>query len=84
MVDKIVELENGFSYVVLDKKIMDNRVFYYGLRLEKDDEPTNNYLFFEEFKSDDGIILLPIVEDELKGLLVTVFTINLLDKAYDM
>lgn len=84
MVDKIVELENGFSYVMLDKQELDNRTFYFGLRLADNDEPTNNYLFFEEFKSEDGVALSPIMEEELKKLLVTAFTINFVDKAYDM
>lgn len=84
MVDKIVELENGFSYVILDKKILDNRIFYFGLRLADNDEPTNNYLFFEELKSDGEIYLSPIADDSLKGLLLTTFTINYLDKVYDL
>ena len=84
MVDKIVELENGYSYVILDKKELENRMFYFGLRLAENDEPTNNYLFFEEFKSDEGIALSPIMDEDLKRLLITAFTVNYLDKAYDL
>lgn len=84
MVDKIVELENGRNYVILDRSILDNRVFYFGLRLEKNDEPTNNYLFFEEMKANDEVYLSPIVDENLRGLLLTSFTVNYLDKAYDM
>lgn len=84
MVDKIIELENGNSYVILDKKELDNRIFYFGLRLAENDEPTNNYLFFEEFKSEEDVALSPIVDEELKGLLLTAFTINYLDKVYDL
>jgi len=84
MVDKIVELENGNSYVILDKKELDNRMFYYGLRLAANDEPTKNYLFFEEIKSEEDIYLSPIVDEDLKRLLLTSFTINYLDKVYDL
>lgn len=84
MVDKIVELENGKSYVILDKKILDNRVFYYGLRLSDKEEPTDDYLFFEETNLNDEAYLAPVVDDSLKGILLTVFTVNYLDRASDL
>jgi len=84
MLDKIVELENGYNYVMLDTKKLDDRVFYFGLRLSDNDEPTNHYLFFEELKSDDDVALMPIIDESLKGLLLSVFTINYLDKIYDL
>ena len=84
MVDSIVELENNKSYVILDKTILDNRTFYYGLRLNDNEEPTNNYLFFEEFKDNQDIYLDPITDEQIKGLLLTVFTVNYLNTAYDM
>lgn len=84
MVDKIVELENGNSYVILDKKKLDNRIFYYALRLAANDEPTKNYLFFEELKSEEDTYLSPVLDEDLKRFLLTVFTINFLDKVYDL
>ena len=39
MVDKIVELEDNRSYVILDKTELDNKVYYYGLRLDDKEEP---------------------------------------------
>jgi len=84
MVDKIVELENGKTYVILDKKILDNRVFYYGLRLSDREEPTDDYLFFEEMNLDNETCLSPIVDESLKGLLLTAFTVNYLDRASDL
>lgn len=84
MVDKIVELENGNSYVMLDKKVLDNRTFYYSVKLDNNDEPTKNYLFFEEIKNNDETTLYPITDDNLKGLLLTTFTIRYLDMVYDL
>ena len=83
MVDKIVELENNKSYVLLDESILNDSKYYFALRLNENEEPTNNYLFFEELKDDDNIFLSPILDDELKKLLLTSFTINFLDKVYD-
>ena len=83
MVDKIVELENNKSYVLLDESILNDSKYYFALRLNENEEPTTNYLFFEELKDDDNIFLSPILDDELKKLLLTSFTVNFLDKVYD-
>lgn len=83
MVDKIVELENNKSYVLLDETMLDNTKYYFGLRVNEKEEPTNNYLFFEESMEDGDIFLAPIIDDEMKGLLLTAFTVNFLDKVYD-
>ena len=83
MVDNIVELENGKKYVLLDEKKLDKNNYYFGLRLDNNEEPTNNYLFFEETKDGDDIYLLPIEDEKLKNLLLTVFTVNYVDKSYD-
>lgn len=83
MVDQIVELENNRSYVILDKTVLDNRTFYYGLRLDANEEPTNNYLFFEEIKDNTDTYLDPVVDESMKGLLLTSFTVNYLNNVYD-
>lgn len=83
MVDKIVELDNDKSYAILDETLIDNKKYYFGLRLDKNDEPTNNYLFFEESIEDKETYLTPIVNKDMKGALLTAFTINFIDKAYD-
>ena len=83
MVDKIVELENNKNYAILDETIIDSSKYYFGLRLDDNDEPTNNYLFFSEFKDKNGVYLIPIINENLKGLLLTSFTVSFLDKVYD-
>lgn len=83
MVDRIVELENNKNYAILDETIIDNSKYYFGLRLDDNDEPTNNYLFFSEYKDKNSVYLIPITNSDLKGLLLTSFTVNFLDKAYD-
>lgn len=83
MVDKIVELENKRKYVILDSKNINNVNYYFGLRLDELDEPTNNYLFFEEAKVGEDTYLAPVEDKNMKGLLLTTFTVNYLDKVYD-
>lgn len=83
MVDKIVELENNKSYVILDETLLNNIKYYFGLRLNDNEEPTNNYLFFEGFKEGNDTFLTPIEDEDMKGLLLTAFTVNFVGKAYD-
>ena len=83
MVDKIIELDNNKKYVILDETSLDDIKYYFGLRLNKDEEPTNNYLFFEEYKEGEDTFLTPIEDEDMKGLLLTACTVNFLDKAYD-
>ena len=83
MVDKIIELENGKTYVILDETLLTDTKYYFGLRLNENEEPTNNYLFFEEYKEGEDTFLTPIEDEDMKGLLLTAFTVNFLDKAYD-
>lgn len=83
MVDKIVELENNKSYVLLDETLLNNTKYYLGLRVNEKEEPTNNYLFFEESQEGNDTFLAPITDDDMKGLLLTAFTVNFLDKVYD-
>ena len=83
MVDKIIELENKKSYVILDETSLDNVKYYFGLRLDEKEEPTNNYLFFEEIIDSEDVYLNPIDDEKMKGVLLTTFSINYLDKVYD-
>ncbi len=83
MKDKIVELDNDRTYVILDSTYSDNRVFYYAVRLDEKEEPTNNYLFFEEFKEDDDTYLDPVTDETLKAMLFGAFTLNFVDMVYD-
>lgn len=83
MVDKIVTLENNNNYLILDKTVLNTVTYYFGVRLNELEEPTNNYLFFEE-TVDDKDTYLGIVDDEnVKGLLLTAFTANFVNMTYD-
>ena len=84
MVDKIVELEDNNKYVILDEKKLDNKKYYYGLKLDNEEEPTDQYLFFEEVKDSNDTYLLPVTDSHINELLLTAFTINYLDSAYTM
>lgn len=83
MINNIIMLENNKSYVILDETILDKKKYYFGLRVNDNDEPMNSYLFFVEKKENNRIFLIPINNKNTKGLLLTAFTFNFLDKVYD-
>lgn len=83
MVDRIVEFDNDKKYVILDETKLDNVVYYIGLRLDDREEPTTNYLFFEEIKDDNQVFLNPVNDETTKNVLLTSFTMNYLEMAYD-
>lgn len=84
MVDQIVELENGHLYLILDKTVASNRVFYFGVRLDEKEQPTNNYLFFEELKNGDETFFDIVEDEEMKGALLVAFSANYVNMAYDL
>ena len=83
MVDKIVELENNKKYLLLEETELDNKKYYFGLRLDDKEEPTNNYLFFDESRDNDDLFLTPVNDKSIRSMLLTAFTINFLEVVYD-
>ena len=83
MVDKIVKFKNNNIYLILDETILDDKTYYLGIKLNEKEEPTSIYLFFERINKGDNVILNPIWDDELKGLLLTAFTANFIDMSYE-
>ena len=91
MVDKIVELENNNSYVILEESILSNTKYYFGLRLNEKEEPTNNYLFFEEYKEGNDVNELTLnnvfPQTKEKGILNDYFEFSVetkIDKAKEV
>jgi len=83
-VDKIVDLDDDRSYLILDKTVLNDKNYYYALRLDSNGKPTDKYLFFEELNEDGDYYLDPIREENMKNLLTISFTISFMNMAYDM
>lgn len=83
MIDKIVQLDNGYNYLILQDTFLDASRYFLALRLDSSNEPSNYYLFLEECLIGDDTFLLPVKDSNLKGVLLTAFSADLLDKVYD-
>ena len=83
MVDKIVKFKNNMEYLILDEAELNEKTYYLGIKVNENDTPTSIYLFFERIDSGDKVILSPVWDDKLKGLLLTAFTTNFVDMSYE-
>lgn len=83
MVDKIIKLENNIRYVLLDETSLSKIKYYLGFKLNDQNEPTDEYLYFEEKKEKNNIFLKPVINDKIKDLLLASFTINYFNSVYD-
>ena len=83
MIDKIITLDNDKRYVLLDETVLSKIKYYLGLKLDENNEPTNEYIYFEEKRNKDNIYLKPIINNKIKDLLLTSFTINYFNNVYD-
>lgn len=79
MLDKIITLDNKKKYLIIDETIIDNTKYYLAILLENN-KPSNKYLYFEEIDNNN---LKPIIDEDIKDMLLTSFTIDYIDKAYD-
>ena len=83
MVDKIIKFKNNEEYLILDETILDAKTYYLGIKVEANNEPTSIYLFFEKIEKEGKVILNPIWDEAMKGLLLTAFTVNFMNMTYE-
>lgn len=83
MVDKIVELSDNKKYLILDEATIDDKKYYYGVKLDNKEKITNNYLFFMEQMDGDERLLVKVFDQKIKNMLLTAFTVNYLDQVYE-
>ena len=83
MVDKIIKFKNNQEYLILDETTLDNKKYYLGVRVVENNEPVSTYLFFEEINDNGKLILNPIRDEELRGLLSIAFTVNFINMTYE-
>lgn len=72
LVDEIIELENGLSYLLLLDSEIDGTNYYLAVRVDEQDQPTNDYIVLKEIiennetftqKVTDPIILSKLIEE---------------------
>lgn len=71
-VDEIIDLEDGYSYLLLLENNLNNNNYFLAVELDSKDEPTKNYIVLKEIiendetyiqKEDDPIILSQLIQE---------------------
>ena len=62
VLDNIITLENGCDYAILDETEVENRKFYFAVKVDSNEEPLDEYEIFEEH-TDSGDVYIDILED---------------------
>lgn len=78
--DTIITLDDNTTYALLDETIIDNKKYFFALKLDENNNPTTDYEIFEN-EEEDGEIYMNILEDEdLKQSIMVEFTNNYMKK----
>lgn len=84
MLDNIVTLDNGCDYAILDETEVENRKFYFAVKVDSDENPLDEYEVFEE-RVDGEDTYLDLLEDgDLKKTITIDFTNNYLESVVDL
>lgn len=74
--DTIITLDDNTTYALLDETIIDNKTYFFALKLDENNNPTTEYEIFEN-EEEDGEIYMNILENEdLKQSIMVEFTNN--------
>ncbi len=78
--DIIITLDNDKEYYLLDETILDNKKYFYAVGVDKNEEPTKEYIVLEEIQKGEKIFIKKVKDKEMLKLLVTLFTNNYLSE----
>ncbi len=84
MKDNIVTLENGLDYAILDETTVENRKFCFGVKLDSNEKPTNDYEIFEEFADGEDVYLDILEAGDLKKAILIDFTNNYMNDVSEL
>lgn len=74
--DTIITLDDNTTYALLDETIIDNKKYFFALKLDENNNPTTEYEIFEN-EEEDGEIYMNVLENEdLKQSIMVEFTNN--------
>lgn len=75
-VDQIITLDNNNDYLLLDETTLDDKKYFYAVGVDKNEDPTNEYVVIEEIKKDGKIFIKKVTDKDMLNLLITLFTMN--------
>lgn len=82
--DLIITLDNNIEYVLLDEQVLDNKKYFYAVAIDKNEEPTNDYVILEEVQENNKFYVKEVKDKDMLGLLVTLFTKNYVESVEEL
>lgn len=74
--DTLITLEDGTEYALLDETKLDERKFFFAVKVDKKGNPTTEYEIFEEFKDGEDVYMDTLEDGDLKKAITVDFTNN--------
>lgn len=78
-VDSVVTLDNGINYLLLDKAVYNESVYFMAVVLNEEEEPTEEYVVLKETIEDNDIYAKIVDDPNILKELIEMFTASLKD-----
>lgn len=83
--DTIITLEDETSYALLDETIMDDKKYFFAVKLDnKTQNPTTEYEVFEEETEGEDVYMNALEESDFKQAILIDFTNNYMHMVEDL
>lgn len=79
-IDSVITLENGVNCLLLEKVVYDNKNYFLSVVLDEEEEPSDEYVIFNEIIEDNEAYVEKVEDTELIAKLVNLFS----DKVRDL
>lgn len=79
-IDSVITLENGVNCLLLEKVVYDNKNYFLSVVLDEEEEPSDEYVIFNEIIEDNEAYVEKVEDIELIAKLVNLFS----DKVRDL
>lgn len=73
-IDSVITLENNVNCLLLEKVEYQNKNYFMSVLLNEEEEPSDEYVVFEEERENDDIFVVKIEDAELLTELLKLFT----------
>lgn len=81
---QIVTLDDNSKYLLLMDTNQEGHKFFYANKLTEDEKTTGEYEIFEEAVEDGETFMDLVLDEDIKGYLMNIFTTDLLETALDI
>lgn len=79
-IDTIIKLANNLKYLLLDETLIENKKYFYAVKLGDDElSLTKDYIFIEEIQKDGKVFVKKVSDKTTMEFLLTVFSKNYID-----